>query len=144
MKSFISRSISPELLVTPSTSRPRSISFAGAGADHVARRLQRQRGDTLAVEHVVEGGDQIGRGIDQRAIEVEYDNAGRAHRHSLAGARDSCKGPGLGPYTAVPARKTTLDMRPPIADSREHRQHVDMDALKRQAAARRWSMCRTA
>jgi ribose 5-phosphate isomerase A len=36
-------------------------------------------------------------------------------------------------YSAVPCLKTTLDMRP---QHRGHRRHVDMDALKRQAAAR--------
>ena len=53
--------------------------LAGAGADHVARGLQRHRRQALAVEHVIERGDQVGRGIDQRAVEIEYDNAGRGH-----------------------------------------------------------------
>ena len=41
------------------------------------------------------------------------------------------------PHSAVPAVKTTLDMRPPDqADSSGASQHVNMDELKRQAAAR--------
>ena len=50
--------------------------FAGAGADHVARRLQRHRRQAFAVEHVIQCVDQVGRGIDQRAVEIEHHNAG--------------------------------------------------------------------
>ena len=56
---------------------------AGAAADHVARRLIGHRRQAFAREHDVEGVDQIGRGIDQRAVEVEND--GRSgHGGSLA------------------------------------------------------------
>ena len=51
--------------------------LAGAGADHVARRLQRHGRQAFAAEHEIERGDQVGRGIDQRAVEIEDDDAGR-------------------------------------------------------------------
>ncbi|MBA7691861.1 hypothetical protein ES703_100416 [subsurface metagenome] len=53
--------------------------LARPGADHVARRRKRHRPQALAMENVVEGVDQVRRGVDQRAIEIEYDNAGRGH-----------------------------------------------------------------
>jgi len=40
---------------------------AGAGADHIARQMQRDRGQPLAVENIVEGIDQVGRRIHERA-----------------------------------------------------------------------------
>jgi hypothetical protein len=52
---------------------------AGARADQVARGMQRHLRNALAVEHEVESIDQIGRGIHQRAVEIEYNNAGRGH-----------------------------------------------------------------
>ena len=61
--------------------------LAGAGADHVARRMQRDRGHALAVEHVIERGDQVGRGIDQGAVEIEDNSAGKGHGNWLAAAR---------------------------------------------------------
>ena len=72
--------MSSTLTVRPSSFEAAFDQLAGAGADHVARRLQRHRRQAFAVEHVVERGDQVGRGIDQRAVEIEYDNAGRGHR----------------------------------------------------------------
>ena len=50
--------------------------LAGAGADHVARRRERHRRQALARQHVIERVDQVGRGIDQRAVEIEDDNGG--------------------------------------------------------------------
>jgi hypothetical protein len=41
--------------------------------------LQRHGRQAFAGEHMVQGVDQVGRGIDQRAVEIEYDSAGRAH-----------------------------------------------------------------
>ena len=65
--------------------------LARAGADHVARRLQRHRRQALAVEHEIERGDQVGRGVDQRAVEIEDNGAGRGHGNSLAAGAASCK-----------------------------------------------------
>src|SRR6266849_5320596 len=64
---------------------------AGARADHVARGMQRDRGQTLAVENKVERVDQVGRRIHERDVEVEYDSAGRGHRKSLSVCAQSCK-----------------------------------------------------
>ena len=64
---------------------------AGPGADHIACRKQRDRGQALAFEHEVERGDEIGRGIHQRAVEIEYNSAGNSHRKSLSAAAQSCK-----------------------------------------------------
>ena len=61
--------------------------FAGAGADHVARRMQRYRRQAFTVEHVIECGDQVGRGVDQGAVEIEDNGAGKDHGNSLAAAR---------------------------------------------------------
>ena len=58
--------------------------LAGAGADHVARRLQRHRRQAFTVEHEIERGDQVGRGIDERAVEIEDNSAGKGHGNSLA------------------------------------------------------------
>ena len=58
--------------------------LAGAGANHVARRMQRHRRQAFAVEHEVERVDQVGRGIDQRAVKIEYNSAGRGHGQSLS------------------------------------------------------------
>ena len=53
---------------------------AGACADHVARRMQGNGGQALAVEHEVERVDQVGRRIDERAVKIEYDGADGSHR----------------------------------------------------------------
>src|SRR5205085_12175838 len=128
-------------------------------------------GDGLAVEHAIERGDQVGRGVDQRAVEIEDEGAGRGHRVfargpdgvvqgaltaswpgiavrrtaslALAYARPStslpaCQGKtwmpgsspgmmenGLGvfaPHAAIPARQTTLDMRPRTGGLTRHLQ----------------------
>ena len=65
--------------------------LAGAGADHVARRMQGHRRQAFAVEHEIERGDQVGRGVDQRAVEIEDNSAGKGHRNSLSAAAPSCK-----------------------------------------------------
>src|ERR1700716_497134 len=64
---------------------------AGARADHIARGMQRDRGQTLAVENEVERVDQVGRRIHERAVEIEYNGAGRGHRKSLSVCARSCK-----------------------------------------------------
>ncbi len=58
--------------------------LAGAGADHVARGMQGHRGQALAVENEVERVDQVGRRIDERAVKIEHNGAGRGHRKSLS------------------------------------------------------------
>ena len=50
----------------------------GAAADQVARGRIRDRRNPFALEHDIEGGDQIGRGIDQGAVEIENDERGGA------------------------------------------------------------------
>src|SRR5882757_11225517 len=54
--------------------------LAGAGADHVARLVQRHRRQALAVEYEIERRDQVGRGVDEGAVEIEYKRAGEGHR----------------------------------------------------------------
>jgi hypothetical protein len=56
--------------------------LARARADHVARGGERDRRQALAVEHEIQRVDQVRRGIDQRAVEIEYDYAGRSHGRS--------------------------------------------------------------
>ena len=53
--------------------------LAGAGADHVARGMQRDRGQALAGENEVECVDQVGRRIDEGAVKIEHNDAGRGH-----------------------------------------------------------------
>ncbi len=53
--------------------------LAGAGADHVARPVHRQRRQAFAREHEIERGDQVGGGVDQGAVEIEYQRAGKGH-----------------------------------------------------------------
>src|SRR5258705_11806433 len=64
---------------------------AGAGADHVARGMEGDRRQTLPGENKVERVDQVGRRIHERAVEIEYNGAGRGHRKSLSVRGQSCK-----------------------------------------------------
>ena len=57
----------------PSSVEPAFDHAAGAAADHGARLVVGDRRQPLAREHDVEGVDQVGRGVDQRAVEVEDD-----------------------------------------------------------------------
>ena len=50
--------------------------LAGAGADHIARGLERDRRQALPVEDIVERVDQVGRRIHERAVKIEHNNAG--------------------------------------------------------------------
>ena len=43
-----------------------------AAADHVARGLVRDRRQSLAAENHVQGGNQVGCGVDQRPVEIEH------------------------------------------------------------------------
>src|SRR5258706_7938425 len=63
----------------------------GAGADHVTRGMEGDRRQTLAGENKVERVDQVGRRIHERAVEIEYNGAGRGHRKSLSVCAQSCK-----------------------------------------------------
>ena len=56
---------------------------ARAAPDHLARTLVGDGGKIFAREDDVERGDEIGRGIDERAVEIE-DDGGRK-RHARAG-----------------------------------------------------------
>ena len=60
---------------------------ARAGADHVARGVQRDRRQALAIEHEIERVDQVGRGVDERAVEIEYDGAERRSSRIAIGPR---------------------------------------------------------
>src|ERR1700737_2012219 len=60
---------------------------ARARANHSARGMQRNRGQTLAVENEVERVDQVGRRIHQRAVKIEYNSAGKGHREIAIGPR---------------------------------------------------------
>src|SRR5439155_9087422 len=64
--------------------------LAGAGADHVARRFQRDGRYAFTVEHEIERGDQVGRGVDEGAVKVEDNGAGKGHGNSLAAGKASC------------------------------------------------------
>ena len=79
MKSFVSRSISATLMLRSVDLEAALDQLAGAGADHVARLGERHGRQAFAVEHEIERADQVGRGIDQRAVEIEYEGAGRGH-----------------------------------------------------------------
>ena len=79
--------MSSTLAERPSSSRPRSISRPGAGADHIARGTQGHRGQALAVENKVERVDQVGRRIHERAVKIEHNGAGRGHREIAIGPR---------------------------------------------------------
>src|SRR5215475_2625744 len=67
---------------------------ASAGTDHVPRGFQRNGRQSLAVEHVIEGIDQVRRGVDERAVEVENDGAIRGHFNSLTANPRPRKWPG--------------------------------------------------
>ena len=61
--------------------------LACARADHVARGMQRDGRQALAVEDEIKRVDQVGRRIDERAIKIEYDGAGRGHPEIAIGPR---------------------------------------------------------
>ena len=65
--------------------------LAGAGADQVARRMQRHCRQSFAIEYEVERVDQIGRGVDQRAVEIEDNGGCGRHREALSVSARSCK-----------------------------------------------------
>ena len=52
-------------------------------------RLQRHRRHALAGQDGVERGDQVGRGVDQCAVEIEDDSAGGSHAKIAIGQRPS-------------------------------------------------------
>src|SRR5438552_61114 len=51
----------------------------GARANHVARGMEGDRRQALATKNKIERVDQVGRRVHERAIEIEYDSAGRGH-----------------------------------------------------------------
>jgi hypothetical protein len=67
--------------------------LARAVPDHLARRRQRQRPQTFALQDVIERADEVRRRVDQGAVEIEDDGAGDAHRYPLAAGLRPCKGP---------------------------------------------------
>ena len=76
MKSANSRSTSARRSAAAFGRKPALDHQAGAAADHVARRVVGNRRQALAGEDDVQGLDQVGRGVDQRAVEVENDGEG--------------------------------------------------------------------
>ena len=83
--------------------------LAGAGADHVARRVQRHRRQAFAVEHEIQRGDQVGRGVDERAVEIENNSAGKGMgiraREARHHASREVQIPGGTPCEIWPARQ---------------------------------------
>jgi hypothetical protein len=87
----------------------------GAAADQIARRRERHGRQSFAGEDDIEGVDQIGRGVDQRPVEIEHDGDHvRARRRSAgevrrrAGSDRSCarqdghsKAPQVNPYGSI-------------------------------------------
>src|SRR6516164_3192370 len=65
--------------------------LSGAGADHVACRVERDRGQTLTLEHEVERGDQVGRRVDEGTVKVENQGRSVGHRTALSILVRSCK-----------------------------------------------------
>jgi hypothetical protein len=57
--------------------KPALDQFSGAGADHVACRRKRYRRQAFALEHIIEGADQVGGRVDEGAVEVEDDGGGK-------------------------------------------------------------------
>ena len=53
-----------------------------AATDHVAGCIVGDRRQAGASENDVEGGDEIGRAVDQRAVEIQND--GRSHHQRIA------------------------------------------------------------
>ena len=88
-----------------------------ASADQVAGGMQRHGRKALAREHEIERADQVGRGVDQGAVEIEDDSAGRGHAETAIGLGAIVQAGGRkvasisGPHSAVLACKTTLDSR---------------------------------
>ena len=76
MKSANIRSTSPADAARPSSLQPAFDHPARAAADHVARRVVVDRRQAFAREHDIERVDQVGRGVDQRAVEIEDDGEG--------------------------------------------------------------------
>lgn len=68
--------------------------LAGAGADHVAGGGYRHGRQAFAVEHVVQRGDQVGRRIHKRAVEIEDDGVRGGHGPSATGPVASTQGAG--------------------------------------------------
>ena len=74
-----------------------------AGADHRARLVVRHRRDAWLRQNDVERVDEIGRGVDQRAVEIEDQNGGGHGGHlradmprSLTVGKSAGKAPGMG------------------------------------------------
>ena len=60
----------------------------GAATHHVAGGLIGDRRQTFAGKHGVERGDQIGRGVDQRPVEIENSGSDHGPRSLPAGGDD--------------------------------------------------------
>src|SRR5262249_46932290 len=65
--------------------------LAGTGADHVACGMERDGRQTLAVEHEIERGDQVGRRVDEGTVKVENQGRSVGHRTALSILVRSCK-----------------------------------------------------
>ena len=85
MKSRTIRSSSAGGTVRPAAARPRSIITRAPPPTMLRAGLIGDRRQAFARQDDVEGRDQIGRGIDQRPVEIEDDEGGSHDRRSLAG-----------------------------------------------------------
>ena len=86
--------------------------LAGAGADQVARRTQRQRRSAFAVEHEIERGDQVGGGVDQGAVEVEDNGAREASCAFASGSRTVMQVGAMASEAAPLSKGGYADFRP--------------------------------
>src|SRR6185295_15400739 len=87
-----------------------------AGADHRARLRERNRLHVMASQNDVEHVDQVGRGVDQRAVEVEHD----------------CRGGHAAALTRRPIQGKRRLLQPRAAPAMSG--PMDSDAYKREAA----------
>ena len=90
---LVFREIGREQLLEPRVGDARALRLeseadqhAAAAPDELAGFLQRQRSQTLAGENDVERADEVGRAVDERAVEIEDDEGrrGTGLRHDAA------------------------------------------------------------
>ena len=65
-----------------------------AAADHAATLVRRDRREALALEQHVERADQVGRRVDERAVEVEDDG-----EHGVSRSGGASRAQAFGPVT---------------------------------------------
>ena len=127
----------------PLEARPRCEQRLDPGADHRARLVERHRRDAVAAQDDVERVDQVGRGVDQRSVEVEHDGWG-GHGAALARGRGQGKAErGLahrrsGPYLRVSCRRKRCPLWAGVRFAQNPRVAafpMNAETYKREAAA---------